>query len=79
MPFSDTLLNKEGLALRIGEGTRLLRRQKRTATGPVRTRTRRNLIVSDAAAEMLPARSLYCTYTVFVPAPVLSVHDLLVE
>ena len=38
-----------------------------------------NLIVSDAAAEMLRARSLYWTYTVLVPAPVLSVHDLLLE
>jgi hypothetical protein len=38
-----------------------------------------NLIVSDAAAEMLPARSLYFTYTVLVPAPSLSSHALLVE
>jgi hypothetical protein len=34
------------------------------------------LILSYAVAEMLPARSLNCTYTVLVPAPLLSSHDL---
>jgi hypothetical protein len=36
------------------------------------------LILSYAVDDTLPARSLNCTYTVLVPAPLLSVHDLLV-
>ena len=36
------------------------------------------LILSYAAAETLPARSLYLTYTVLVPAPEVNLHDLLV-
>jgi hypothetical protein len=36
------------------------------------------LIVSCASAETLPALSMYCTYTVFVPDPLLSCHVLVV-
>ena len=36
------------------------------------------LIVSCASAETLPAMSMYRTYTVFVPDPLLSCHALVV-
>ena len=38
----------------------------------------RYVIESLTLADTLPARSLYCTYTVLVPTPLLRVHPLLV-